>query len=117
MADLRCEVYLKIGRSILQDYFDYNKKNPVDDTEYIPIVRVIIEAITKETKSSGMGKGDCAEMAEKLKAFNRTLYQNIWIEHAKENEDPDEEPADLEKEYEMARYTFDYIYEHGEHPE
>ncbi len=54
-------------------------------------------------------------MTEKLKAFNCSLYQNIWIEHAREDEDPDEEPLDLEKEYQSAKYTFDYIYEHGEH--
>lgn len=54
MADPRCDVYLKIGRSILKNYFEYNNKDPVDDTEYIPVVRVIIEAIAKEMKSSGL---------------------------------------------------------------
>ena len=44
------------------------------------------------------------------------MYQNIWIEHSKEDEEPDGEPVDLEKEFQSAQYTFDYIYEHGEHP-
>ena len=116
MADLRSEVYFKIGLSILQNYADYNTKDPVDDTEYIAVVRVIIEAISQEMRSSGIEKRDCAEVAQKLKTFNRTLYQNIWIKHAKEDQEPDDKPFDLEKEYELAQYTFDYIYEHSEHP-
>lgn len=116
MADSGCEVYLKIGRSILRNYFDYYTKNSMDDAEYIPTVRVIIEGIAEEMRSSGMGNQDYDELTEKLKAFNCSLYQNIWIEHAREDEDPDEEPLDLEKEYQSAKYTFDYIYEHGEHP-
>lgn len=68
-------------------------------------------------RSFGLLEPNCKEVAEKLKAFNRFLYQNIWIEHAKEDEDPnDEEPLDLEKENELARYTFDCIYKHGKHP-
>jgi hypothetical protein len=117
MTDSRCEVYLKIGRSILLKYFDYYKKNSMDDAEYIPTVRVIIEGIIEEMKSSGMGEPNCNALTEKLKAFNRSMYQNIWIEHAKEDEEPeDEEPLDLGKECQLAEYTFDYIYKHGEHP-
>ena len=49
------QVYLKIGRSILRNYFDYSIKNHTDDIEYIPTVRVIIEGIVKEVRSSGAG--------------------------------------------------------------
>jgi hypothetical protein len=84
----------------------------MDDAEYIPTVRVIIEGITEEMRSSGMGKPNCKEITEKLKDHNREMYQNIWIEHAKE----DEESFDLEREFQLAKYTFDYIYEHGDHP-
>lgn len=117
IEDSRCEVYLKIGKSILRKYFDYYTKNSIDDAEYIPTVRLIIEGIIEEMRCSGMGKSNCDEIAEKLKVYNREMYQNIWIEHAKEDEESeDEEPLDLEKEYQLAKYTFDYIYEHGEHP-
>ena len=117
MTDMKCQSYLKIGRTILRKYFDYYTKNSMDDAEYIPAVRVIIEGITKEMKSSGMGEPNCNELTEKLKAFNRSMYQNIWIEHAKEDDEPeDEEPLDLEEECQLAEYTFDYIYKHGEHP-
>ena len=112
MVDSRCEIYLKIGRSILPKYFDYCTKQSLNDAEYIPTVRVIIEGIAEEMRSSGMGKPNCDEIAEKLKTYNREMYQDIWIEHAKE----DEEPVDMEKECQLAKYTFDYVYKHGKHP-
>lgn len=116
MTDMKCQSYLKIGSTILRKYFGYSQKHSLDDTEYIPVVRLIIEGIAEEMRSSGMLEPNYKEVAKKLKAFNRALYQNIWIEHAKEDEDPDEEPFDREKEYELAKYTFDYIYKHGKHP-
>jgi hypothetical protein len=116
MPDMKCQGYLNIGRTILRKYFDYYTKNTLDDAEYIPVVRLIIEGIAQEMKSSGLLEPNCREVAQELKAFNLQMYQNIWIEHAKEDEDLEEGPLDLEKEYESARYTFDYIYKHGKHP-
>ncbi|HSB05724.1 MAG TPA: hypothetical protein VLK23_11070 [Thermodesulfobacteriota bacterium] len=117
MTDMKSQSYFGIGKRILQKYFDYSNEKSLDDTEYIPVVRLIIEGISEEMSSAGMPGSSCNEVAEKLKAFNRSLYQNIWIKHTKEDQDPDEEPLDLEKEYETAKRTFDYIYDHGEHPE
>jgi hypothetical protein len=112
MTDSRCQIYLKIGRSILQRYLDYSTKKTIDDSEYIPTVRVIIEGITEEMRSCGMERPNGDELAEKLRTFNRQMYQNVWIKHARE----DEEQFDLEKELQAAQYYFDYIYEHGKHP-
>jgi hypothetical protein len=66
-------------------------------------------------KSSGLLEPNYREVAEKLKTHNCMLYQNTCIEHTKKDENPIEEPLDLEKEYESAKYTFVYTYEHGEH--
>ena len=71
MTDMKCQSYLKIGRTILRNYFDYYTKNSLDDAEYIPVVRLIIEGIAEEMRSSGMLEPNCKEVAEKLKAFNR----------------------------------------------
>ncbi len=114
---MKSQSYLKVGETILRKYFDYSTKYSVDDVEYIPVVRLIIEGIAEEMKSSGTLEPNCNEVAKKLKDFNRQMYQNIWVEHAKEDFDPeDEEPFDLEKEYELAKYTFDYIYKHKKDP-
>ena len=117
MTDMRSQSYFEIGRRILRKYFDYSNENSLDDTEYIPVVRLIIEGISEGMRSAGTPGSSCDEVADKLKAFNRSLYQNIWIEHAREDQGPDEEPLDLEKEYKAAKRTFDYIYKHGEYPE
>jgi len=116
MPDMKCQSYFNLGRTILQKYFDYYREKSLDDTEYLPVVRLIIEEIAEEMRSFGLLEPNYTEVAEKLKAFNCSLYQNRWIEQLKEDQDPDD-PFDLKKEYELAQYTFDYIYEHGEHPE
>ena len=116
MPDMKCQGYFNTGKTILQKYFDYYKDKSFDDTEYLPVVRIIIEGIAEEMRSFGLLELNYTEVAEQLKAFNRSLYQNHWIEQVKEDQNPDG-PLDLEKEYELAQYTFDYIYEHGEHPE
>jgi hypothetical protein len=116
MSDMKCQGYFDTGKTILQKYFDYYRNKSLDDTEYLPVVRLIIEGITEEMSSAGMLMPYCDEVAGKLKAFNCSLYRNRWIEQLKEDQDPDD-PFDLEKEYELAQNIFDYIYEHGEHPE
>ena len=73
VTDLRGEVNLKIGRTILRKYFDYYKEKSLDDTEYIPVVRLIIEGIAQEMGSSGLLEPNCREVAGKLKAFNGSL--------------------------------------------
>jgi hypothetical protein len=77
---------------------------------------LIIEGIAKEVQASGIGEQNCNELIEKLKSFNCQMYQNLWMKHAKEDADANGEPLDIEKELKTARYTFDYIYQHGRHP-
>jgi alpha-ketoglutarate-dependent taurine dioxygenase len=78
---------------------------------------LIIEGIAKEMQASGIGEQNCNELTEKLKNSNRQMYQNLWMKHAKEDADANGEPLDIEKELKTARYTFDCIYKHGDHPE
>jgi len=112
MTNPGCQIFLKIGKAILRDYFDYYVKNCLDDTEYLATVRVIIEGIAKEMESGGMGQQGRNELIEKLKNFNRQIYQNRWIKQVEEAEGQ----LDKEKEYQEAKKTFDYVYKHGKHP-
>lgn len=112
MTNPGCQIFLKIGKAILLDYFDYYVENSMDDGEYIPIVRVIIEGIAKEMESCGMGQQGRNELIEKLKNFNRQIYQNRWIKQVEEAEGQ----LDKEKEFQEANKTFDYVYKHGKHP-
>ncbi len=106
------ETYINIGKSILGDYFDFYCQQSLDDAEYIPTVRVIIEGILKAMIAANINKEDINTTEKDLIEHNRGLYINIWLEHAKEDEDN----LGIEDETESAKYYFDYIYEHGEHP-
>ena len=57
-------------------------------------------------------KKDIQGIEKDLKEFNRAFYVDEWLNNAKD----DEGDIDIEEETESARYYFDYIYEHGEHP-
>ena len=117
MTNPGCQVYLEIGKAVLRNYFDHSTKKSLDDSEYISTVRVIIESIAKEMESSKAGRWDGDELTKKLKSFNRHLYKDLWVKHAKEDKDREKEPVDAEKERRSAGYTFDYIYRHGKHPD
>ena len=106
------DTYLNIGKSILQDYFNYYCEESLDDAEYIPVVKVIIDGITKSMDSEHFKGEDIQNIKETLKEFNRDLYVANWLKQTKE----DEGSLDSEGETESATYYFDYIYEHGEHP-
>ena len=104
--------HLNIGKSILQDFYDYSCEKSLDDAEYIPVVRIIIEGIVKSMSNANFNKKDIQDTEKGLKEFNCYLYVDEWLNNTKE----DEEDMDLEGETESARYYFEYIYEYGEHP-
>ena len=84
----------------------------LDDVEYIPIVKIIINGASKPIPFSDLSDADIQHIKDTLKEINRDLYVGIWLKHAKE----DEGNINVEEETESARYYFDYIYEHGKHP-
>ena len=104
--------HLNIGKVILQDYFDFYCEHTLDDAEYIPAVKIIINGITKSMNSERFDLNDIQAVKKSLTEFNRDLYIKRWLFQAKE----DENSFDAEEESETAKYYFDYIYEHGEHP-
>ena len=106
--------YENIGISILKNFYDYYCAQKLDDAEYIPVVKVIINGIQESMLSSGVADKEAESLNEKLIEFNRELYKDLWLKNAKKNEDPKD--IDLDSESESAAYYFDYIYEHGEHP-
>ena len=108
------EVYENIGISILKGFFEYYEEAKLDDVEYIPVVKVIINGIQESMGSSNLAENDIESLKERLIEWNREIYNGLWLEHAKEDEDPAR--LDLEYEAEEAAYYFDYIYEHGKHP-
>ena len=106
------DTHLNIGKSILQDYYDYYREQVLDEAEYISVVKIIINGAVKPVPSSDLSDADSRHIKDTLKEFNRDLYVDAWLEQAEESENK----IDREAETESAKYYFDYIYEHGEHP-
>ena len=106
--------YENIGIAILKNFFNYYHEQRLDDAEYIPVVKIIINGIQESMLSSGIAEKDVESLKNRLIEFTRELYKELWLKHAKENEDS--EVFDLDSESESAEYYFDYIYKHGEHP-
>jgi hypothetical protein len=98
----------------LGDFYRYYNEVGLDDAEYIPVVRVIIERIGKDLTEAGVGKKDVKAAEETLKKFNRDLYLKGWLRNARE--DLAESEFDLGEETEEGTYCFNCIYKHGRHP-
>lgn len=106
--------HLHIGKAILHDYFDFYCEQTLDDTEYIPVVKIVIDAMVKSMASDRFDMKDIQVVKNSLTEFNCDLYTNRWLIQAKEAENGNS--LNEEEESEAAKYYFDYIYEHGEHP-
>jgi hypothetical protein len=114
LKELIVDTYISIGKILLSDLYRHYNKVELDDAEYIPVVRVIIEGIAKALTEAGVGKKDVKAAEETLKKSNRDLYLEGWLKNA--GEDLGESEVDLEEETEEGTYCFDYIYKHGKHP-
>jgi hypothetical protein len=108
------DTYISIGKAILSNLYRHYNKVGLDDAEYIPVIRVIIEGIAKAMAETGVDKKDVKAVEKALQRFNLDLYLKGWLKNAKEELGKSE--FDLEEETEAGTYYFDYIYKHGEHP-
>jgi ATP-dependent Lon protease len=114
LKEVIVDTYISIGKAVLSDLYRHYNKVGLDDAEYIPIIRVIIEGITKAMAEAALDKKEAKAAEKTLKKFNLDLYLNGWLKNAKEELGKSE--FDVEEEREQGTYYFDYIYKHGEHP-
>jgi hypothetical protein len=108
------DTHISIGKAVLSDLFRFYEDRGLDDAEYIPVVRVIIECIAKAMTSAGMDKKEVKAAEKTLRAFNRDLYVDGWLTNAREKSG--EKELEMDAEAENGHYYFDYIYKHGDHP-
>ena len=108
------DTYISIGKSVLSNLYRHYNKFKLDDAEYIPVIRAIIEGIAKAMTEAGLDKKESAAVEKTLKKFNLDLYLKGWLKNAREELGKSE--FDREEETEEGTYYFDYIYKHGEHP-
>ena len=94
------EEYIKIGKSVIQKYYDYSVKNMIDDaTEYFPTLKTIINGIVESIPSAN----EKSKIKKYLRSFSKELYLDMWVKQAQEDEDfPDieEERKIADKEFE-----------------
>jgi len=92
-----------IGKSIIKKFFDYYEDVSLDDeTEFFPILKIIILGIADSFKNSS----ENVEIEKDLKEFSKELYISLWFLHVEE----DEVEIDIEYEREEAISKFEEIY-------
>ncbi len=97
------EIAIEIGKSIINRFFDYYEGVGLDDeTEFFPILKIIILGISDNRR----GDSQQIEIEKELKNYSRKLYISLWLLHAKE----DEEEIDEEYEQREALSNFEKIY-------
>lgn len=99
------DVYIKIGKSILDKYSEYAEKEVIDDrAEYFPTVKVIIQGVVGTLKS----KID-KETVESILVENvKQHYVSLWLKHATDDEDnPDIDYEKSRANAEFKRFYYD----------
>jgi mevalonate pyrophosphate decarboxylase len=90
-----------IGISVVNHFFDYYKRVFMDDeTEFFPVLKTIINGVVNACKENKK------EIQNELEQHAKKLYCDLWLSHAKE----DEENVDIISEKEDAIETFNKIY-------
>jgi hypothetical protein len=114
LKEVAVDIYVSTGKAILGDFYRHYNKVGLDDAEYIPVIRVIIEGIAKAMTEAEVGKKEVKAVEKTLQKFNLDLYLKGWLKNAREELGKSE--FDVEEETETGSYYFYYIYKHGEHP-
>lgn len=98
-----------IGKSIIKLQHERYEKKSLDDAEYIPIIKIVIQGILDNMAYSNASEAEVSEIDEALKQYSKDLY----IQTCLNNKEKDENIEEVKKE--SSEY-FDYIYKHEEHP-
>jgi hypothetical protein len=74
-----------IGKEILKHLHDYNEDVFMDDSEYIPLIKIIIEAINDHISLYDISKSENELLKNKLLTYARDLYVEVCQINAKKN--------------------------------
>lgn len=101
------ETYIKIGKSVLRKFSDYAQKITLDDeTEYFPVLKIIIGGIANSYDGS---KNDKDHINKSLIDFAKQLYIDSWLKYAIEDED--EPDIEMEKKDAIERFNDLYLFD------
>jgi hypothetical protein len=102
----------EIGKEIIKRLHKHNEENSLDDAEYIPLIKRIIEAIGIYISQNDKLKSGTDNLTEALIVYAKDLYVELCQIYAGE----DGKDISSEQVKEESEEYFDYIYEHEEHP-
>jgi hypothetical protein len=101
-----------IGKAIINRLHKQNEDYSMDDAEYIPLVKRIIEAVGIYICQNDELKSSADNLTGALIDYAKELYVELCQFHAEEGG----EDISSEQVKEESEEYFDYIYEHEEHP-
>ena len=106
------EILEGAGKQIIGTLNEYNEQEKLDDTEYIPVVKRVIEALTIYLKENNATDKQSEELTNTLIEYTKGLYIALCQKHAIE----DEEDITMEEVNQESDEYFNYVYEHETHP-
>ena len=96
--------HLRIGKSIIGNFFDYTKENHLDDeTEFFPAIKVVISGVVEAYQNN---KDKKEKIKNELEEYTKEQYINMWIGGVKKSEDS----PDIELEKKEAKSVFEKRY-------
>ena len=97
------EQQITIGKSIIKKFFDYCGDESLDDeTEFFPVLKIIIAGIVESLKKGSQKK----VLKKELKEYSKQLYVSFWLFNTEE----DEGDIDTECEKAEAICNFEKLY-------
>ncbi len=99
----------KTGRSILERMHQHYIKASLDDTEFIPLVKAVIEGVEDQLAAVRCSKDKRDDIRGTLKQYCKELYVAGWVKNREEGE------SAAEARERGAKY-FDYPFKYGRHP-
>ncbi len=102
----KIEFVERIVMAILDREHKHEMADPMDDSEYIPLLRRIIVSASERLVEEGFTKDEGDGLADKLYNHARKLYVESWMSHIEEDED-----VELKEELIAANKTFNEHYE------
>ncbi len=109
MIDTRLDTVEKTGAAILVRMHEHYRRGLLDDTEFIPFAKAVMQGVADQLAADGIPKGKIEAVGSALKEFCKQLYVKGWVK----NREEDETIAEAEKK--GAKY-FEYLFKHGKHP-
>ena len=99
------KVAVAVGRRIVEKLYEQNELYAMDDREFVPLLRRVLEGVEEGLGQLGLGPLSCEWAREQVRAHAEGLYVRLCAEHDPEGAD---EAEDVE--------TFRHLMLYGEFP-